>query len=130
MRGKKKDANQNVIAELFEKAGFVVHDMSSSGNGMPDLAVAYRGVVKLVEVKNPKTKYGRKGLNKIQKRLIEERGLPVSVISSVDEAVVFITRVKTCKTEYQMSSVIYRNGAFLTEEELDRWHPTPKGRTA
>lgn len=129
-RGSRKDQNHDVIAELFEKAGFFVHDTSSSGNGMPDLTLAYRGVVKLVEVKNPRTAYGKRGLNKRQKKLIEERGFPVSVIASVDQALEFIARIKACRTEHEMSSVIFRNGAFLTEAELDRWHPMPKGKTA
>lgn len=48
-------------------AGAYVIDTSKMGNGFPDLIVGFRGVTLLMEVKNPKTQYGRAGLNKRQK---------------------------------------------------------------
>jgi hypothetical protein len=105
MRGKKKDANQGEIVEVLEKSGFATEDMSHVGNGFPDLLVAYRNVMKLVEVKNRKTSYGRKGLNERQRRLHQR--FTVSVISTVDEAAEFVRVMKACKTEKEMHAVVF-----------------------
>lgn len=64
--GNKKDANHNDIVDAFIKMGAIVKDLSDVGNGVPDLIVGIKGEWYLVDVKNPETSYGRKGLNKRQ----------------------------------------------------------------
>lgn len=104
-RAPRKDDNHNDVAELFEKSGFATEDMSHVGRGFPDLLVAYRGVMKLVEIKNRKTSYGRRGLNDLQRGL--QARFNVCVISSTDEALEFIGLMKGCKTELEMHSLTY-----------------------
>lgn len=66
--GAKKDANHVELAKAFEKLGACVVDCSGVGGGFPDLVVGLPSspLVMLVEVKNPNTGYGRRGLNKHQ----------------------------------------------------------------
>ena len=66
-RGGKRDANHGELVDLFENLGCKVIDCSRVGGGFPDIIVRYGEIVRLVEIKNPKTWYGRKGLNKNQK---------------------------------------------------------------
>ena len=85
--GAKKDANHNEVVAALEKAGASVLDMSAIGGGFPDLIVGFRGVSLLMEIKNPKTSYGRRGLNKNQIRWQEIwRGGPVSMVDGPEAA--------------------------------------------
>jgi hypothetical protein len=64
--GAKKDANHHEIVDALQKAGAYVLDMSHVGKGFPDLIVGFQSKTILMEIKNPKTAYGKKGLNKNQ----------------------------------------------------------------
>jgi len=64
--GVKKDANHNEVVDALQKAGAYVLDMSHVGRGFPDLIVGFQSKTILMEIKNPKTSYGKKGLNKNQ----------------------------------------------------------------
>lgn len=86
MYGVKKDANHGQIVDAFKKLGAGVVDMSRLGCGVPDLVVWCRGQWLLVDVKNPKTRYGQKGLNKRQKEWATDwKGGPVFLISTVEQ---------------------------------------------
>ena len=81
---KRVDENQAEIVQALRAAGAkvkVVHQPF-------DLLVfsSYRKTAKsmYVEVKNPKTQYGRAGLNEKQKE--EAQGMPVATVDSVDAA--------------------------------------------
>src|SRR5258708_625926 len=63
---RKRDKNQKSIVKALRKVGASVADLADVGNGIPDLLVGYRGQLWLMEIKNPKTAYGRSGLNKEQ----------------------------------------------------------------
>src|SRR6185369_3097480 len=65
--GAKKDANHGLIVAEFKKRDADVIDLSSMGHGVPDLVVGFDRVWYLVDVKNPETGYGRRGLNQRQK---------------------------------------------------------------
>lgn len=85
--GAKKDANHNDVVSALEKAGASVLDMSAIGGGFPDLVCGFRGVTLLMEVKNPKTAYGRRGLNKNQIRWQQTWcGGPVSLVDGPESA--------------------------------------------
>lgn len=114
-RAPRKDNNHDEIAELFEAAGFGVYDTSATGRGMPDMAVWLGQVVKLIEIKNPKTSYGRKGLNANQKRLIEGKKFPVSVITGTEEALEFIRLFKGMKADRDRNNFIYPQDKPSTE---------------
>jgi hypothetical protein len=87
--GPKKDANHNeVVAEMRKYCA--VYDLSSHGMGLPDGLAWVNDAWHLFDVKNPKTAYGRRGLNKIQKKWLESwPGGPVYLIYNIDEAAQF-----------------------------------------
>lgn len=83
----KKDANHNEIVEALQKVGASVIDMAHVGRGFPDLIVGFNSKTLLVEIKNPKTQYGRQGLNKNQKKWKDEWvGGEYCVVDSVEAA--------------------------------------------
>ncbi|SEO78270.1 hypothetical protein [Nitrosovibrio sp. Nv6] len=84
--GAKKDANHKEIVDAFEKLGACVLDMSTLGSGVPDILVMCKGTPYMVDIKNPKTGYGKRGLNQNQKEWAAEwKGGPVYMISTVDQ---------------------------------------------
>jgi Holliday junction resolvase len=86
--GAKKDANHKELVVALEKMGVGVVDTSEKGGGFPDLICAVKFETLLVEIKNLKTAYGRRGLNDLQKKFAEEwTGGPVYVITSLDDCV-------------------------------------------
>lgn len=87
--GAKKDANHNEVMEAIRKIT-AVHDLSSAGFGCPDGIAWINGGWQLFDIKNPKTGYGKRGLNNRQKQWIKDwRGGPVYLIYSVEEALRF-----------------------------------------
>jgi endogenous inhibitor of DNA gyrase (YacG/DUF329 family) len=84
--GAKKDANHN---EIFDMIGTftAVKDLSAAGFGVPDGLAWVNDGWRLFDVKNPKSSYGKKGLNPRQKKWADDwRGGPVYLIYSVEEA--------------------------------------------
>jgi hypothetical protein len=78
---RRTDNNQAPIVEALRAAGAKVKVIHQPF----DLEVwAPNGKVLLMEIKNPKTAYGRKGLN--PKQAQEAQGLPVSMVDSVEAA--------------------------------------------
>lgn len=87
--GAKKDANHNEIFDAIA-AFTAVKDLSAAGCGVPDGLAWVNDGWQLFDVKNPKTAYGKRGLNERQKKWAEDwRGGPVYLIYSVDEAIKF-----------------------------------------
>lgn len=81
------DLNQSEIVGALKDVGASIIDTSGVGNGFPDLIVGFRGANYLLEVKNRKTNYGRKGLNKNQIAWAESwHGTPPIVVYSIDDA--------------------------------------------
>ena len=78
---RRTDGNQSVIVEALRVAGATVKVIHQPF----DLQVwAENGKTMYIEVKNPKTRYGKQGLN--AKQAQEAQGLPVSTVDSVDAA--------------------------------------------
>ena len=91
MYGAKKDANHKEIVDCLNKCGIPFIDLSALGYGVPDLVVEIQKKLGLWEIKNPKTPYGKRGLNKNQKAWAGKwRGSPVKIIKSVDDALAAI----------------------------------------
>lgn len=87
--GAKKDANHNEIFAELRKHCYVL-DVSAAGSGLPDGIICIDGKLYLFDVKNPKTGYGRRGLNAVQKKWVEQwKGIPVYLIYTVEEAARF-----------------------------------------
>ena len=61
-------------------------DASRVGDGFPDLVIAFRGRTHLLDVKNPETAYGRRGLNKHQKDFQRRWFDEIYVASSEEQA--------------------------------------------
>ena len=93
--GARKDANHSIVVQALEAAGVSVIDTSSMGGGFPDLIAGFGGVTVLIEIKNPKTGYGRKGLNKNQLKWKEQwTGGAYAVIDSVEGALRLVNTMR------------------------------------
>lgn len=90
-RPAKRDANHGEIADRFRALGCTVLDTEMVGDGFPDMVVGLLGINRIVEVKNPATRYGRGGLNPNQAEFNARwRGEKVWLVSSVDEATALV----------------------------------------
>lgn len=88
--GAKKDANHQSIFSALRALGIGVYDLSQTGNGCPDGVAWIKNEWRLFEVKNPKTGYGKRGLNQVQKKWLSQwKGGPVFIIRNIEEAVRF-----------------------------------------
>lgn len=89
--GAKKDANHQEILDLLDKTHVPYLDTSSMGQGVPDLLVDVHQRLVWWEVKNRKTSYGKRGLNKNQIAWANAwQGSAVYLIYSVDDALRFL----------------------------------------
>ena len=80
------DANQPEIIRALRKAGALVEDTSKSGKGFPDLVVAFRGTVYLIEVKDGAKIPSARKLTKDQVIWHEKWAGYVSIAKNIDEA--------------------------------------------
>jgi hypothetical protein len=86
--GHKKDANHNEIVNCLLKLGIPFYDLSHIGAGVPDGIVWIKDRWQLIEIKNLKTSYGRRGLNKNQKEWISKyKSGVVYIIHNIEEAI-------------------------------------------
>lgn len=91
-RRNRRDCNHAEIVEAFQRLGWSVLDTAEMGRGVPDLVIGDRSHgTHMVEIKNTKTYYGRKGLSKSQKAFTERWQGAVYVVTSLDD-VVALTR--------------------------------------
>lgn len=86
-----KDDNHDTVALAFQRVGAAVIHTHMFGQGFPDMLVCFRGRVYMIEVKNPQSVYGRKGLNELQQRLRNE-GWPLCVVRTEDDAMQLILK--------------------------------------
>jgi hypothetical protein len=80
---KRADANQPEIVKELEKMGCSVLHLHTVGKGCPDLAVAFRGMTYLVEIKNGKRYWE---MSPAQDKFRSEWNAPVILIDSVESA--------------------------------------------
>lgn len=80
-RAAKVDANQADIVEALRKAGASVQSLAPIGNGCPDVLVALRGAMFLLEIKHGKGK-----TNDLQSRWHIAWNAPVHVVYSAEDA--------------------------------------------
>ncbi len=89
MRFRRKDANHTTIANALRNVGCSVLDVHGVA-GTPDLLCGYKGVDRLLEVKTAAGLKGRSGnpttFAKQHEFRLLWRGHPVTVVSTVDEA--------------------------------------------
>lgn len=85
---KRRDGNHVEVVGAFRKLGWSVLDMADLGRGMPDIVIGDKSHgTFLVEIKNPKTQYGRRGLSARQREFCEQWNGLVNVVSSLDDVV-------------------------------------------
>lgn len=82
---RKTDTPQKQIMNALRDMGAFVCSLHEVGRGVPDLLVSYLGQWHLVEVKS---KNGQ--LNEAQEKFHEACGAPISIMRSVDDAVMVV----------------------------------------
>ena len=87
-----KDKNHDEICDTFRQLGCSVAEMATCGvDDFPDVIVGLCGFDVQVEIKNPETAYGRRGLTDGQARYARDwAGRKPVMCSSVDEAVALV----------------------------------------
>jgi hypothetical protein len=87
----RKDYNHAEIVGAIRDAGGAVIDSSAMGRGFPDLIVCTKSrLTVLAEIKNPKSGYGKQGLNKLQAKFAEVWPGVVVVLRTVEDAVALV----------------------------------------
>ena len=94
--GAKKDANHKEVIGALEAGGACVLDLSTLGYGAPDLFFWCGWAWHAAEIKNPKTSYGRRGLNKMQREWAErwKGAVEVLILRSGEEAIQTLNRLR------------------------------------
>lgn len=89
----RRDGNHAEAVGWFRDLGCSVAELPHAGiPGFPDLVVGCLGVNHLVEVKDPRTAYGRAGLSASQTAFNAEwRGEKMVAVSSIDEAAALVS---------------------------------------
>ena len=94
-RKTRRDITHGPIVRALEGIGATVVDLSTLGEGKPDLIVGYRGVDRMMEVKSERENVRKDGYLRTDKGAVQEnqaafaaswRGAPVIVVRSVGEA--------------------------------------------
>ena len=82
------DGNQKVIVSALRKAGAFVQTLSTVGQGVPDLLVAYAGRWHLLEVKDSAQAASAQELTPVQItwHATAKEFAPVYVVNSVEQA--------------------------------------------
>lgn len=81
----RRDRNQDEIVAALLAAGCSVFDTANMGNGFPDVICAHgRENVVLLEIKNPGSDYGRRGLTARQRKFAQL--FPVKVVYTKEQA--------------------------------------------
>lgn len=83
---KKTDSTQKQIVKALRDMGAFVRSLHGVGRGVPDLLVSYLGQWHLVEVKSENGE-----LNEAQEKFHKECGAPISILRSVDDAVMVVS---------------------------------------
>jgi hypothetical protein len=82
-RDARRDVNEKPIIEALRAVGATVYIMDDPC----DLLVGYKGSTLLMEVKNPDSRYGKKGFNENQKHFAENwKGGPFCLVDSIESA--------------------------------------------
>lgn len=86
MVAKRRDANHAEVRDTLRRLGCLVLDLGSVGKGCPDLLVAFRGQMVLLEVKDGKKPASARKLTPDEVEFHAEWKGYATVVSSVAEA--------------------------------------------
>ena len=84
-RKARKDNNHDEIVSALS-AMVPVRALHAAGDGIPDGLAYIKGGWQRFDVKNPKTAYGKRGLNDRQKKWASQPGGPVYLIYNLEHA--------------------------------------------
>jgi hypothetical protein len=87
------DDEHRPIVDTLERLGFACLDLSGVGGGAPDLLVADRGQLTLVEIKTAGTQYAKR-LRDSQRTFAARWPVPVVVLDSPESALAWAIRVR------------------------------------
>ena len=90
---KRVDDNQKKIVFALRESGVSVQHLHEVGNGCPDLLCGYDGVNYLIEVQDGKKYKSQQQLTADQKKWHYDWQGQVEVISSVEEALQFVSDI-------------------------------------
>jgi len=90
MGAKKVDANQARLVDALRRAGASVQHLHAVGKGCPDIAVGYRGVTYLLEIKDGDNPPSRQKLTPDEAAWHDAWRGHVIVVASIDEALAAI----------------------------------------
>jgi len=90
-----RDRNQQQIVDALRAVGAFVYDAAHIGGGFPDLIVGFRGMVYLMEIKNPKSWYGKLGMSESQKKFRDAwHDAPISLVENANDALFVIGAIE------------------------------------
>lgn len=84
------DANHTEIVAALRAVGCSVQDLAAVGGGCPDLLVARKGKMALLEVKDGKKPPSARRLNPLQQAWHNDWRSPVHVVLSVEQALAVV----------------------------------------
>lgn len=79
------DANHAIICSAFRALHCTVLDLSSMGEGCPDILVGTGGLCALVEIKNPERPPSKRKLNNIQQEFRDNWKGGMRIVETVDD---------------------------------------------
>jgi len=85
-RAAKVDANHEQVVSALRAAGAVVQSLAAVGKGIPDLLVAFRQEMFLLEIKDGAKPPSARALTEDQAKWHAAWGTPVYVVNSPEEA--------------------------------------------
>lgn len=89
----KVDDNHSQIVQVFRKLGCTVQSLATIGRGVPDLIVARRGNLVLVEVKDGKKCPSHRKLTADEQQWQKNWKSPVYLVETVEQAAALINTV-------------------------------------
>lgn len=106
----KKDLNHDELVGTFGQLGCPVIDLTREGRGIPDLLVLCLGKVHLVEIKNPQTHYGRKGLSLTQQRVHEAFAGCIAVVRTSEDVYQLVLKWRSEETSDRVAGLAKADG--------------------
>lgn len=85
-RAARTDANHAAIINALRRAGVLVFDTSRMGGGFGDAVCAFRGVLKIIEIKDGRKPPSARKLTPAEAEFIRDWGAHVAVVTSAEEA--------------------------------------------
>ena len=82
---KRRDANEKELVKVLRAMGFTITNCAGFGEGHPDLILKKGRTTWYVEIKNPNTSYGKRGLSASQKKWESETGNTIHILRNEED---------------------------------------------